>query len=72
MIVLGIEGSANKLAVGIVKDEQILSNIRRTYVPPAGEGFIPMKAAEHHRENIIPLILNLCRNRSLLYMTSTA
>lgn len=56
MLVLGIEGSANKLGVGIVKDEVILSNLRRTYVPPSGEGFIPAKAAEHHRDNILQLI----------------
>lgn len=56
MIILGIEGSANKIGVGIVKGTEILANTRRTYVPPTGEGFIPMKAAEHHRANIIPLI----------------
>lgn len=56
MIVLGIEGSANKIGVGIVKNTEILANIRKTYVPPAGEGFIPNKAAEHHREKILELI----------------
>lgn len=56
MIVLGIEGSANKIGVGIVKDEEILANRRETYVPPTGEGFIPNKAAEHHREHILKLI----------------
>lgn len=53
---MGIEGSANKLGVGIIRNEIILTNLRRTYVPPNGEGFIPMKAAEHHREHILPLI----------------
>lgn len=56
MLILGIEGSANKLGVGIVRDEIIMSNRRRTYIPPVGEGFIPMKAAEHHRDNILSLI----------------
>lgn len=56
MLVLGIEGSANKLGVGIVRNETILANIRRTYVPPTGEGFIPMLVAEHHREAILPLL----------------
>lgn len=56
MLVIGFEGSANKLGVGIVRDDAILANVRRTYVPPAGEGFIPMKAAEHHRENILNLL----------------
>jgi len=56
MIVLGIEGSANKIGVGITRDDRILSNIRRTYTPPTGEGFIPTKTAEHHRSNILQLI----------------
>jgi N6-L-threonylcarbamoyladenine synthase len=56
MIVLGIEGSANKLGVGIVKDTQILSNLRKTFTPPNGEGFIPIETAEHHRANILGLI----------------
>ena len=34
MLVLGIEGSANKIGVGIVSDEGvILSNPRHTYAP---------------------------------------
>lgn len=56
MIVLGIEGSANKLGVGIIKNEEILCNFRKTYCPPNGEGFIPVKAAEHHKLAILDLI----------------
>ena len=56
MIVLGIEGSANKIGVGIVRDSEILANRRETYTAPTGEGFIPYKAAEHHREHILKLI----------------
>lgn len=56
MIVLGIEGSANKLGVGIVEGCNILANDRSTYVPPDGEGFIPAKAAEHHRSHILQMI----------------
>lgn len=56
MIALGIEGSANKIGIGIIRGREILSNERRTYVPPAGEGFIPSKTAEHHRNNILPLL----------------
>lgn len=37
-IALGIEASANKLGVGIVRDGEILSNPRRTFVAPIGEG----------------------------------
>lgn len=41
-IVLGIEGSANKIGVGIVKEDgTILANVRRTYITPPGQGFLP-------------------------------
>jgi N6-L-threonylcarbamoyladenine synthase len=37
MIALGIEGSANKLGVGIVREDgTILSNVRHTYITPSG------------------------------------
>merc|ERR1712032_1065278 len=42
-LILGIEGSANKLGVGILKVENgvttVLSNPRKTYNAPTGEGF---------------------------------
>lgn len=65
MIVLGIEGSANKIGVGIVENEKILSNLRKTYCPPKGEGFIPTKAAEHHRKVILQLIEDALKEAKL-------
>ena len=56
MISLGLEGSANKLGVGIMKDQVILANIRDTYITPPGTGFLPTETAQHHREFIIPLL----------------
>ncbi|KYQ89605.1 Glycoprotein endopeptidase - like protein [Tieghemostelium lacteum] len=57
VIVMGFEGSANKLGIGIVKDDgTILSNIRHTYITPPGEGFLPKDTAEHHRSWIISLV----------------
>jgi len=38
VIAVGFEGSANKLGVGIIRDQQVLSNVRHTYVTPPGEG----------------------------------
>lgn len=38
VISIGFEGSANKLGIGIVKDGEVLSNCRRTYITPPGEG----------------------------------
>lgn len=38
VVVIGFEGSANKLGVGIICDQHVLSNVRHTYVTPPGEG----------------------------------
>lgn len=56
MIALGLEGSANKLGVGILKGNEILSNIRDTYITPPGTGFLPSETAKHHRDVIVSLI----------------
>ena len=62
MIALGLEGSANKLGVGIILHPpkggpaQILSNIRHTFVSPPGEGFLPKDTAKHHRSWVVRLV----------------
>jgi N6-L-threonylcarbamoyladenine synthase len=62
MIAIGLEGSANKLGVGIMlhpKDgstPQVLANIRHTYVSPPGEGFLPKDTARHHRSWVVKLV----------------
>lgn len=56
MIALGIEGSANKVGVGIIKDGLVLSNVRETFITPAGTGFLPKETAKHHREKICSLV----------------
>ncbi|KAJ2162917.1 putative tRNA threonylcarbamoyladenosine biosynthesis protein kae1 [Coemansia sp. RSA 552] len=71
IIALGLEGSANKLGVGIVKHvyaaglsgsgelrpEMVeLANVRDTHNPPAGEGFLPREVAMHHRSTILRLL----------------
>lgn len=38
VIAIGFEGSANKLSVGIIRNGKVLSNPRRTYITPPGEG----------------------------------
>lgn len=53
VIALGFEGSANKLGIGVIKDGKILSNCRRTYITPPGEGFLPKETAQHHKENVL-------------------
>jgi len=52
-VIIGFEGSANKIGVGIVKDGEVLSNPRRTYMTPPGEGFLPRDTAKHHREKVL-------------------
>jgi len=62
MIAIGLEGSANKLGVGVMlhPDDggpaQVLSNIRHTYVSPPGEGFLPKDTARHHRQWVVRLV----------------
>ena len=57
LIALGIEGSANKIGIGIVTETgDILANPRETYITPPGTGFMPKETAEHHRVKILGLI----------------
>ncbi|GBG26433.1 tRNA N6-adenosine threonylcarbamoyltransferase [Hondaea fermentalgiana] len=68
VVALGIEGSANKVGVGIIRYEgggnacgdggkfSILANPRKTYVPPAGQGFLPRDTAWHHQAHVVPLV----------------
>lgn len=66
LLALGLEGSANKLGVGLVLHSpspdtpegtvSILSNIRHTYVTPPGEGFLPSDTARHHKRWAIEVI----------------
>jgi len=51
--ILGLEGSANKIGVGIIRDGEVLSNPRRTYCPPPGQGFLPRDTAVHHQKVVL-------------------
>ncbi|KAJ6651873.1 hypothetical protein lerEdw1_015978 [Lerista edwardsae] len=55
-VVIGFEGSANKIGVGIVQDGKVLSNPRRTYVTPPGQGFLPSDTARHHRSCVLAVL----------------
>jgi N6-L-threonylcarbamoyladenine synthase len=65
-IVLGLEGSANKVGVGVLKYSprdgdkaatyHILANPRKTYVAPTGQGFLPKQTATHHQNHIVALV----------------
>ena len=58
---LGIEGSANKVGVGIVRYDgagsyNILSNPRKTFVTRPGQGFLPRETAWHHQRHITLIV----------------
>lgn len=53
---IGFEGSANKLGVGIVRDGEVLANVRHTYVAPPGQGFLPKDTAKHHQQYILSVL----------------
>ena len=61
-VILGIEGSANKVGVGILhycpvtQTYRTLSNPRKTYISPSGCGFLPRETSWHHQVYIVPLI----------------
>lgn len=67
VIALGIEGSANKLGVGLISYEEgeykILSNPRKTYITPPGTGFLPRETAWHHQAHIVALV-RCCLNEA--------
>lgn len=56
VLAIGLEGSANKLGIGVVNNGVVLSNCRRTFITPPGEGFLPKETAEHHRKIILKVL----------------
>jgi len=54
--IIGLEGSANKCGVGIVRDGVVLANPRRTHNAPPGQGFLPKDTAIHHRSVVLDLV----------------
>eukprot|EP01083_Nonionella_stella_P013343 37569_1 len=57
VFIMGFEGSANKIGIGIVDDKgNVLANPRKTFITPPGQGFKPNETAQHHRKEILGLI----------------
>lgn len=56
VVAIGFESSANKLGVGIIRDQKVLSNVRHTYITPPGEGFMPRETAQHHRKYVLEVL----------------
>ena len=53
VVIIGFEGSANKIGVGIIRDGIVLSNPRRTFITPPGHGFMPSETAKHHQKYVL-------------------
>ncbi|MDE1726179.1 MAG: tRNA (adenosine(37)-N6)-threonylcarbamoyltransferase complex transferase subunit TsaD [Thaumarchaeota archaeon] len=72
MICLGIESTAHTFSCAIIekrgKNGKILSDIRKIYRPPEGEGIHPREASRHHAENS-PQVLSECLNKADVKIT---
>ncbi|NPA75522.1 MAG: bifunctional N(6)-L-threonylcarbamoyladenine synthase/serine/threonine protein kinase [Euryarchaeota archaeon] len=55
MIVLGIEGTAHTIGIGIVTESKILANQIDMYRPPEG-GIHPREAANHHAQKFTEIL----------------
>ena len=68
MIAIGMEGSANKIGIGIMlhpndgSQPLVLANVRHTYNSPPGEGFLPKDTARHHRAWVVKLVKKALRD----------
>src|SRR2546422_5987372 len=67
MLCLGIESTAHTFSCAIIEKTGtqgiILSDIRKIYTPPEGEGIHPREASRHHAENS-PQVLAECLQKS--------
>lgn len=67
MICLGIEGTAHTIGVGIVDGEcDVLANVTKMIDGSKG-GIHPREAANHHAENVVPLMNQAMEKAGLAY-----
>lgn len=60
-VVIGFEGSANKIGVGIVRDGEVLSNPRRTYITPPGQGkLVEFKVDSNDNWRLVFVLMLMC------------
>ena len=67
VVIMGLEGSANKIGVGIIKDGEVLSNPRRTYITPPGQGFLPGATARHHQACVLDVLQEALDEAAIKY-----
>ncbi len=67
MLCLGIESTAHTFSCAVIekkgKNGKILSDIRKIYRPPDGEGIHPREASRHHAEHS-PQVLSECLEKA--------
>ena len=67
MIGLGIESTAHTFSCAVIKKTgktgKILSDVRKIYRPPGGEGIHPREASRHHIENS-SMVLSECLDKA--------
>jgi N6-L-threonylcarbamoyladenine synthase len=72
MLCLGIESTAHTFSCAIIekrgKNGRILSDVRKIYRPPEGEGIHPREASRHHAENS-PQVLSECLEKAGVKIT---
>jgi len=72
MIALGIESTAHTFSCAVLektgKSGKILSDVRKIYRPPDGEGIHPREASRHHAENS-PIVLSECLQKAAVKIT---
>lgn len=69
MICLGIESTAHTFSCALVqknkKNGKILSDVRKIYRPPEGQGIHPREASRHHIENSSQVLLECLKSANL-------
>jgi N6-L-threonylcarbamoyladenine synthase len=69
MICLGIESTAHTFSCAIVEKRgnkgKILSDVRKIYRPPEGQGIHPREASRHHIENSSTVLLECMKKANL-------
>lgn len=72
MIGLGIESTAHTFSCAVLekttRKAKILSDVRKIYRPPEGEGIHPREASRHHAENS-PEVLAECLRKAAITIT---
>ncbi|MEE8179154.1 MAG: KEOPS complex N(6)-L-threonylcarbamoyladenine synthase Kae1 [Nitrosopumilaceae archaeon] len=69
MLCLGIESTAHTFSCAVIENNgkkgKILSDVRKTYHPPEGEGIHPREASRHHVENSAEVLSECLQNAKI-------